>query len=430
MGHASDPIAARKAAEGIVAALRAAGHTAYFAGGCVRDELLGLHPTDYDVATDATPDRIRVLFKRTNLVGAAFGVVLVHEPGTGEAGITVEVATFRSDGPYEDKRRPAHVTFADAQADARRRDFTINALFLDPLAPPDEPGVSGRVIDLVGGVADLRAKVVRAVGNPHQRLAEDHLRALRAARFAARLGFVIEPTTADAIRQHAAELAGVSRERIGEELRRMLAHASRANACAQLDALGLSAVALGEPANASPSAARTRGAIVAKLPPGASFVLALAAWLWERDEAAQAAPSQAGLIDRVRRALLLSNAEREHLAATLLLCTQLRDEWERLGVAPRKRLLGRAACADALALLRASPFERAAEVVVADAAAMSLSLPWRLPEPLVTGDDLIGIGLVPGPVFKRALDGVFDAQLDGRIRTKSEGLELAAKLSV
>src|SRR5690606_33461140 len=160
----------REFATGIVRRLRDAGHVAYFAGGCVRDELLGLTPKDYDVATDAPPAIVRKLFHNTQAVGAAFGVVLVRI-GTSQ----IEVATFRTDGKYEDGRRPESVQFTTAEEDAKRRDFTINGMFLDPL--------TGQVIDYVGGQTDLTAKVLRAIGKPDERFAEDHLRMLRAVRF-------------------------------------------------------------------------------------------------------------------------------------------------------------------------------------------------------------------------------------------------------
>ena len=214
------PHPGREAAVSIVRQLRARGRVAYLAGGCVRDELLGLVPKDYDVATDASPDEVRRLFRRSGLVGAAFGVVLVRQ-----SGVAVEVATFREDGPYSDQRRPDRGVCSTPEADARRRDFTINALFRDPLAE----GGDG-IIDHVGGVADLRAGVIRAVGDASARLAEDHLRGLRAVRFAARLGFEIEPVTRGAIAADAAALRGVSPERIGEEMRRMLGHPSRGRA--------------------------------------------------------------------------------------------------------------------------------------------------------------------------------------------------------
>ena len=225
MVQVADPVRARAAALDLVQRLRGAGFVAYFAGGCVRDELLGLHPSDYDVATSAKPGEIAALLPlprfSTHFVGEAFGVTLV------KAGdVHVEVATFRSDGTYTDKRRPDAVVFSSPTEDAQRRDFTMNALFLDPLSGEKTPArgggsVAGTVIDFVGGVADLHAGVLRAVGDPHQRLAEDHLRALRAVRFAARYGMAIEPATAAAITAHAGDLAGVSRARLGEAPRRM-----------------------------------------------------------------------------------------------------------------------------------------------------------------------------------------------------------------
>src|SRR5688572_27782573 len=195
----------RQDALAVVRALRDVGHVAYFAGGCVRDLLLGLEPKDYDVATDAPPDRVRKLFKRTQAVGQAFGVILVR---IGRS--QVEVATFRAEGKYLDGRRPSEVRFTTAEEDAKRRDFTINGLFLDPL--------TDQVIDYVGGQADLKAKVIRAIGNPDERFEEDHLRLLRAVRFAARFGFEIEPATDAAIPRHAGHLVRISPERVAEEL--------------------------------------------------------------------------------------------------------------------------------------------------------------------------------------------------------------------
>ena len=177
----------------------------YWAGGCARDLLLGLEPQDYDVATDAPPEQICGLFRRTRKVGAAFGVVLVHEHRK-----WIEVATFRSDGEYFDGRRPSEVHFCDSQRDAQRRDFTVNGMFIDPLRR--------ELIDYVGGQADLRAGLIRAIGDPTARFAEDHLRLIRAVRFAARLGFEIEPATLGAMREQAAKLTTVATERVREEL--------------------------------------------------------------------------------------------------------------------------------------------------------------------------------------------------------------------
>ena len=200
----------------VVDRLQRAGHRALWAGGCVRDLLMDREPSDYDVATDATPDRVMGLFRRTIPVGVSFGVVRVLGPR--EAG-AVEVATFRSDGRYDDGRRPQSVTFGTPEADARRRDFTINGMFLDP--------VRDEILDLVGGKKDLEARVLRAIGDPIERFAEDKLRLLRAVRFAARLGFELEQSTKAAIASMAGEVRVVSAERIAEELRKMLVHPSR-----------------------------------------------------------------------------------------------------------------------------------------------------------------------------------------------------------
>lgn len=407
---------ARDAAIGIVRALRDAGHEAYLAGGCVRDELLGLEPTDYDVATDARPERIRALFRRTNEVGASFGVVLVKERN-----VAVEVATFRADGPYSDRRRPDHVEFADAAADARRRDFTINALFLDPFADATTPGVRGRVIDLVGGVADLQRCIIRAVGDPEQRLTEDHLRALRAVRFAARLGFEVEAGTARAIREHASELGGVSRERIGDEVRSMMDRPSRALAVRLLQSLTLDAPVLDAPhRDAEPT-------VLARLGPAAGLAACLGAWTIDRGEIASEAQLPALLRSR-RQALCLSNEERDELRDVLGGAIGLPARWGGLGVAARKRLAASRHFAQTLALLTAYKPDDGAGVArcVQDLAATPSGL---APDPIVNGDDLVAAGLTPKPAFATLLSAVYDAQLEDRIRTKTEGLALARELA-
>jgi poly(A) polymerase len=187
----------------VVQALTNAGYTALWAGGCVRDLLLGKAPDDYDVATNARPEQVQDVFgpRRTRAIGASFGVVLVHGPRRKHAG-DVEVATFRTEGPYLDGRRPEHVAYATAEEDAHRRDFTINGMFFDPLAD--------RVLDYVGGREDIERKVVRAIGDPHARFREDKLRMLRAVRIAARFEFTLDPQTGDAIRAMAPELLVVS----------------------------------------------------------------------------------------------------------------------------------------------------------------------------------------------------------------------------
>src|SRR5882724_12198893 len=195
----------KQAAISIVKRLREAGHVAYFNGGCVRDMVRGVEPHDIDIATSATPEEVQALFPKTVPVGAAFGVVLVLEDGH-----QFEVATFRSDDAYVDGRRPSAVHFGSPEEDARRRDFTINGLFLDPLT--DE------IIDFVGGRADIERKLVRTIGEPRHRFAEDKLRLLRCVRFAANLGYEIEAETFNAVKEMAAEIHVVSAERIRDEL--------------------------------------------------------------------------------------------------------------------------------------------------------------------------------------------------------------------
>lgn len=233
----ADPAASREFAAAVVARLRAAGHETYWAGGCVRDELLGRTPADYDVATAALPEVVRQVFgrKRTLAIGAAFGVITVLGPkGAGQ----VEVATFRTDAAYTDGRHPAGVSFCSAREDAKRRDFTINGLFLDPL--------SGEVHDFVGGRADLAAGVVRAIGVPAQRFGEDHLRMLRAIRFTAFFDFVLDGETRAAIERMAHLVAAVSPERIAAELRAMVERTGRQRALLLLAETGLAREVLPE----------------------------------------------------------------------------------------------------------------------------------------------------------------------------------------
>src|SRR6185369_14063231 len=221
-------------AHAVIAKLRSGGHQAYLVGGCVRDLLLGVKPKDFDVSTDARPDRIMDLFPNSGRVGAHFGVVLVREPFC-----QVEVATFRSDHEYEDGRRPGHVHFErDPRQDVLRRDFTINGLMMDPAI--------GRVLDFVGGQADLANRVVRAIGDPDARFEEDHLRMLRAIRFAARFGFEIEPATYQAIARHHARIERIAAERVRDELVRILTEGGARRGFEMLDETGLLSVILPE----------------------------------------------------------------------------------------------------------------------------------------------------------------------------------------
>lgn len=422
----------RAAATDIVRALRDAGHVAYFAGGCVRDELLGLTPSDYDVATNATPDRIAKLFPRSSHVGAAFGVMLVHPPGPPSKDV-IEVATFRTDATYTDKRRPDSVTFSTPEADAQRRDFTVNALFLDPFDQPHPgdgplPGQwqGGRVIDFVGGLADLAKRTLRAVGDPNQRLAEDHLRALRAVRLAAKLEFGMDTATADAIRAHAAELTGVSRERIGDELRMMFGHPSRAKAAAMLHGLGLNGPVLGT--------GRWNGgstAIVAGLAEPVSFGVSIAAWGLDLGVDSRQHAIRSEFTDVARHGLCLSNEERAELTHALegLAVMQAADGWRSWSMAKQKRFAASEACCAGMPLLSVVD-PRAASSILNRIAELAGTEGGIAPPPILTGDHLVSQGMRPGPRFKRVLDAVYDAQLEGRVRNLEQARELAAKMNV
>lgn len=405
----------------VVVRLRERGFTGYLAGGCVRDELLGEPPKDFDVATDARPGDIRAAFRRTGEVGAAFGVMLVREFGP-----TIEVATFRSDGVYSDRRRPDSVRFADALSDARRRDFTINALFIDPLVTGQ-----GRVIDLVDGRRDLDARTLRAVGDPDARLGEDPLRALRGARFAARYGLTIEAGTASAIRRHASGLGGVSRERVGDELRRILTHPTRAQGAQLLHDLGLAGAVFQEERAYD-------GLVMERLTPGSSFLAALMALLIGRGdgvglresvEAPGAEPGSAGRIAgqvaAVRRALVLSNDERDGLRDGLNALRRARGEWDAMGEAGRKRLASGAGFADALCVLNAMDPERAGSIG-AEVERLRGRFGGLAPTPLLDGEGLIAMGLTPGPRFAAILITVYDAQLEGRVGTVEEARAMVA----
>lgn len=409
----------RAAAEKIVSVLRESGCTAYLAGGCVRDMLLGWTPKDYDVATDATPDRVVSLFRRTVLVGEAFGVALVRLMGC-----EVEVATFRIEWGYSDRRRPDHVAFTDAAHDARRRDFTINGLFYDP--------IERAVIDYVEGRADLEAGRVRAIGDPGQRFAEDYLRMLRAVRFAARLGFEIEPRTRRAIEKEAPRLGLISRERIGGEMRQMLTAVTRVRAAELCQSLALDAPALDD--EFLPGGA----AMLGEMPVDAGFALALAAWACDRavNRAGSGATARSAvegidverLVDRWRAALALSNDDRDRLASLLSRLPAALD-WATLATAGRKRLIARAEWADLAALARAfgrvhGGFNEAAF----EAEVARLEAEGVCPAPLVTGDDLIALGMKPGPVFKDVLEAVYDAQLEGRVAEREGAMAMVRSM--
>jgi poly(A) polymerase len=421
------PDVAHEDALAVLQALRQAGFVAYFAGGCVRDLLMGRQAKDYDVATDAAPQQVRGLFKNTQAVGAAFGVILVRQ-----ARSTIEVATFRTDLEYRDGRRPEGVKFATAEEDANRRDFTINGLFLDP--------VENRIIDFVGGQADLQARRLRAIGNADRRFAEDHLRLLRAVRFASRLDFEIEAATAEAITTHATELKRISPERIAEELRKMLTPATRDRAFQLLHRFGLIAVLMRFLPEKTSDRLKPPVPIFLSLNPGkaVAFGAALAALVLDfRMNAAEAAGDprdwfSASEIKRsvlaMRQTLKISNDELNEMSWSMSFVQLLADETPR--VAALKRFLNQPHAEDAMQLMAA----------VASCGMMNDRIGVLMqtldhyrqtefaPLPLVTGDDLTTAGASPGPKFKLALDAAYDAQLEGTITTKQQAMDVAMKV--
>ena len=407
----------RDDAVAVVRRLREAGHVAYFAGGCVRDELLRLTPKDYDVATDAHPDVVREVFGRgrTQAVGAAFGVILVRE---GES--SIEVATFRNDLEYTDGRRPSGVEFTNAEEDAKRRDFTINGLFRDPLAAADDDGI----IDHVHGRRDLEARVLRAIGNPDRRFEEDYLRLLRAVRFAARFGLTFDPATWDAVVRFAPRIGKITPERVGEELRKMLTHPTRGAAWRLLWKSGLLGECLRDlPERLPPEMPARRPTMdhVAAVDGPIGVGLALAATAVEIRRAAGVSlrrifePAEVREVAAaLRNGLRISNDESAAVAATMNLWPLLQDAVPT--VALMKRFLAGDHAADARVLLASLSFDPWRERIAWLGGRLdSLSSEDVAPPPLVTGDDLIAAGLPPGPAFKRVLEAAYDEQLEGRL---------------
>jgi len=401
----------RDAAIRIIGVLRDDGHTAYLAGGCVRDQLLGETPKDYDVATSAHPEHIAELFKKTAAVGAAFGVMLVRDFGP-----TIEVATFRSDGPYTDARRPDHVHFSSPEEDAKRRDFTVNALFLDPHEDGDT------IIDFVNGQADIEERILRAVGDPDARLKEDHLRALRAVRFAARYNLTIDPKTSNAIKAHASDLRGVSIERIGHEIRRMMAHPSRVNAAKMIQDLALDTVIF---TDSHPSAGIPT---LSALDDKADLITAMAAWAVDRF--GQSVLNRKGAaMTKWDLKLDMSNSDKEQFIATLEIAGLLSSQWSDLSIAHRKRLASRPHCCGGLTLAHAiNP--NASHAINTDIETMVNDGIGLAPEPLISGQTLIEMGNPPGESFKAILDLVYDAQLEGLVNSRNSACNLASELFV
>jgi len=412
----------------VVRALRDAGHVALWAGGCVRDLLMGREPQDFDVATSAAPEQVRAVFgrRRTLSVGESFGVVIVLGPKG--SGLQVEVATFRTEGRYADGRRPESVRFATPEEDAGRRDFTINGMFYDPLAE--------RVLDYVGGERDLQAGILRAIGDPRARMTEDKLRMLRAVRFAATLDFELDPVTAAAVRELSAEILVVSWERIAQELRKMLRHRHRRRAVRLTQQLGLLqrivpelGPLIGE--RESPEWAHALDTLDLLGSPrfeAAAAVLLQA--LPPRPESRARHADDAGTVLGVCRRWRLSNAETDDIA-WLVEHRRAFDGAEQLPLSRLKRLLAQPLAEEALLIAetecraRNHPDPQLSWV----RAFLARTSPQELnPPPLATGSDLLALGIPSGPQIKAMLETVRDAQLEGTISTPDEALELARQL--
>lgn len=457
--EANSPSPAFRAAEHIVRTLRDRGYQAYFAGGCVRDLLLGIPPKDYDVTTDARPSVVLDLFPQTFAVGAHFGVVLVRQKFDEEPTLT-EVATFRSDGAYLDGRHPSEVTFADhPQQDVLRRDFTINGMLLDPLKLPtqhlmppqtiDKATLNAAVLDYVQGRQDLDAGMIRAIGDPVLRFTEDKLRMLRAVRFAARFGYTLHPDTATAIRQLAPQISQVSRERVRDELTRMLTEGHARRAFELLDHTRLLPEVLPEIDRLhgveQPPQYHPEGDVwvhtlllLEKLPANCSPTLAWGALLHDVGKPAtfQRAPDRIRFNGHVEvgvkiaaeicRRLRFSNDETDQILALVdnhMRFAAVKDMRE----STLKRFFRLPQFDEHLALHRIDCLSSHGDLSLYHFARKRLAeLPPDSVRPklLLTGRDLIAAGYQPGPRFKKLLALAEDAQLEGRIHTLQEALDL------
>jgi poly(A) polymerase len=441
------------AAREIAVALRAAGHQAYFAGGCVRDLLLGVEPKDFDVATSATPDVVMGMFAKTYSVGAHFGVVLVCT-SDGEGGeIATEVATFRHDGAYSDGRRPDAVRFStDAREDVLRRDFTINGMLLDPLAFEKIGDAAVATLDYVNGREDLAKHVVHAIGDPALRFAEDKLRMLRAVRFASRLEFEIEPRTMAAIRASAPEIGQVSCERIRDELTLMLTEGHARRAFELLDATGLLAQVLPEIVKMhgveQPPQFHPEGDVwvhtmllLEKLKPGVSATLAWGALLHDIGKPATFQPPDpkkpddrirfnghvevgVRIAEEILKRLRFSNEDTEQIVALVKNHMRFGDILQ-MRESTLKRFLRLPKFDEHLALHWMDASSAHGDLRLYEFAKERFEatpVETMRPKLLVTGGDLIAAGYRPGPEFKAMLEAAEDAQLEGRAITTDDGL--------
>jgi len=445
----------RAAAQAILEQLRSEGHQAYLAGGCVRDLLLGRVPKDYDVATSATPDVVLDLFPRTFAVGAHFGVVLVSMEIEGEATLT-EVATFRHDGAYSDGRHPDAVQYTlDPREDVERRDFTINGLLLDGLSL--DTNLRDSVLDYVGGLSDLDRGIIRAIGDPIRRFEEDHLRMLRAVRFAARLDFAIDPPTLAAMRALASRIQAVSAERIRDELTCILTQGNVRRAFELLDESGLLAEVLPEAIKlkgvAQPPQYHPEGDVwvhtmllLNQLQPGCPMTLAWGTLLHDIGKPATFTPPQYPG-DRIRfnghvevgvriaaeicRRFRFSNEETVQVLALVQNHMRFADT-PHMKASTLKRFFRLDRFEDHLALHKMDCLASSGNLDHYHFAKEQFeSMPEEQvrPTPLLTGRELIAAGYQPGPLFKSILRAVEDAQLEGAIHTPEEAMTLAQQLA-
>ena len=426
----------------LVRRLRERGFIAYFAGGCVRDALLRKQPKDIDIATDAEPDDVQKLFTRTVAVGVKFGVVRVLE-----SGFEFEVATFRSDGVYLDGRRPISVTFSSPEEDAKRRDFTINGMFYDP--------VQDQVVDFVGGKSDLEHRLVRAIGDPKERFAEDHLRLLRAVRFAAALDFEIDSATWQAVTENAHQIKTVSQERIRDELVKIMADPHRVQGLDLLDQSGLLP-------NILPEITRMHGCeqppqfhpegdvyvhtrlMLSLLPADASPLLALSVLLHDIGKPVTYS------FDEVDRRIRFNGHDQVGAEMAAEIMTRLRFSNEEIDTvveairnhmvfkdtpnmrpAKLRRFMGRQNFPLELELHRVDCLGSHGDLQTYDLLAnkqKEFENEPIIPPPLLTGRDLIVLGLKPGPRFGEILEAVQTAQLDGEINDRAGALRLLQRL--
>jgi len=425
-----------KAAQKIAQTLQQAGHTCYFTGGCVRDSLLNTPPNDYDIATSATPKQVRKLFPKSDSIGAHFGVILVRVHG-----LAFEVATFRTDGTYTDKRRPNSVTFSSPQEDASRRDFTVNGLFQEPL--------TGEIIDFVNGSADIDQKIIRAIGNPVDRFQEDALRLMRAIRFATKLDFEIEPATWDAICENAHLLGHIAAERIQAELNQILLHKDRARGLDLMVQSGLIRHCIPEVLDLQgceqPPQFHPEGDVYVHtkimlnmLSGEPSLELCLAVLLHdigkpstysynpEEDRIRFSGHDQVGaeMAEVILKRLKYSNKTIEEVCAMVknhmnfmnvrFMKTSKVKRFMARPTYQQEMELHRVDCGSSNGITENYDFLRAKE--------QEFAAEPLIPPPLISGKDLISLGYPPGPDFKPIIEAIQNEQLEGKLSTKEQAI--------